>query len=150
MKKILVHNKKARHNYTLENEIEAGISLQGSEIKSLRKGMGSLTEAYALVEEAEVFLVNCFIPPYTQASYLNHEPRRRRKLLLKKQQINRFAQSVKKKGATIVPLNIALNSKGYAKVYLALGYGKTNPDKRLDVKEREWGRQKERVLKNMS
>lgn len=146
-RKIAVQNRKARHNYLIESTIEAGIVLQGSEVKSLRKGLGSIMEAYANEENGEVFLLNAFIPEYTEASYMNHVPRRPRKLLLRHREIARLTKMVDRKGMTLVPLSLYFNERGKVKVDLGIAQGKTKGDKREASKERDWKMQKARLLK---
>lgn len=146
-RKIAVQNRKARHNYLIQSNIEAGIVLQGSEVKSLRKGLGSIAEAYANEENGELFLVNAFIPEYTEASYLNHIPKRPRKLLLRHREIVKLTNMVNRKGMTVVPLSLYFNAQGRVKVDLGIAQGKTKADKREASKEQDWKLQKARLLK---
>jgi len=145
--KIVAENRKARHNYTIEDVYEAGIVLHGSEVKSLRGGHASLGDSYAEVKDGEIFLVNAHIPEYPQAGRFNHAPRRPRKLLLHKREIDRLAGAVKRAGMTLVPLSIYFNDKGRAKVELATARGKKLYDKRQTEKDRSWKRAKERLLR---
>jgi SsrA-binding protein len=140
-------NRKARHNYIIEDTIEAGLVLTGSEVKSLRSGQGNIAEAYATERKGELFLVNSYIPEYGGASRFNHEPRRPRKLLLRKREVNRLVGAVTRQGMTIVPLSLYFNERGIAKVDLALASGKKRYDKRATEKERSWQRDKARLLR---
>lgn len=146
-RKIAVQNRKARHDYMIQSNLEAGIVLQGSEVKSLRKGLGSIMESYAVEENGEIFLMNAFIPEYTEASYLNHIPRRPRKLLLRHREIVKLTNAVNRKGMTLVPLSLYFNERGKVKVDLGVAQGKTKGDKRESSKEQDWKRQKARLLK---
>lgn len=141
-------NKKARFDYLIEQTFEAGLMLQGSEVKSLRNGKGSITESYAAEEGNEIFLINAFIPEYLEANRFNHFPRRPRKLLLRRKEINKLLGAVRKKGQTLVPLAIYFNKRGKAKVELALATGKNKGDKRETQKNRDWQRQKGRLLRD--
>lgn len=138
-------NRRARHDYHLEELFEAGIQLLGSEVKSLRAGRASLQEAYAKVRGGEVWLVNMHIAPYEQAGPFNHDPLRPRKLLLHKAQIRRLVGKVRERGYTLVPVRVYFR-RGLAKVELALARGKKQYDKRADIKEREAQRQIARAL----
>ncbi len=146
--RIAAQNRKARHNYTIEDSLEAGIVLTGSEVKSLRLGRASLAEAYAKPDGDEIFLLNAHIPEYKQAGPFNHEPDRPRKLLLHKRQINRLLASVQRKGATLVPLKIYFNDRGMAKMELGIAVGKRAYDKRQTEKSRDWARQKARLMRD--
>ena len=147
-RKIVALNKRARFDYLIETTVEAGLVLQGSEVKSLRRGQGSITEAYASQERSdELFLINAFIPEYTEAGRFNHDPRRHRKLLLRRREINRLGGLIQKKGKTLLPLSIYFNERGKAKVELGVGVGKKKHDKRETEKQRDWQREKGRVLK---
>jgi SsrA-binding protein len=132
----------------VEDRFEAGIALQGTEVKSLRIGEGSIAESYAAVEGDEIFLINSSIPQYGAGSWMNHEPRRRRKLLLKAREIARLNGAITRQGLTVVPLSIYFNSAGKAKVELALARGKKVHDKRATIKERDWKREQGRLLRN--
>ena len=146
--KLLVQNRKARHEYHILSTLEAGIILRGSEVKSLRKGQGNLLDAFASVDgNGDMILYNAFIPEYKEASHFNHVPKAPRKLLLKSREIRKLVGQIKKKGTTLIPLSFYLNPKGLIKVELALGEGKTKGDKRETLKERDWKRDKERLLK---
>lgn len=144
--KIVASNRKARHDYTIEDTVEAGIVLIGSEIKSIRAGQVNLRDSYAAVENDEVWLYNTHIAPYDPASYQGHEPRRRRKLLLHKRQIARLASQVHEKGYTLVPLSMYLRDNR-AKIELALARGKHQYDKRADIAKREDQRRAERAVR---
>ena len=141
-------NRKARHNYHIDETFEAGIALAGSEVKSLREGSANIADAYAVARRGEMYLMNAYIPEYRQANRLNHEPRRPRKLLLHRREINRLAGSIERKGMTLVPLSISFNDRGVAKVELGLARGKRAYDKRATEKQRDWQRQKARLLRD--
>ncbi len=147
--KLVAQNKKARHDYEILNEYEAGLVLFGSEIKSLRSGKANIQESYIFIDDnGEVVISNMNIPTYSMSSkYFNHQPTRARKLLLHKKEINKLSGNVKTKGATIVPLSLYINHKNKAKIKIALAKGKKLYDKRRDLKERDWKRDKERILK---
>ena len=140
-------NRKARHNYFIEDTYEAGIVLTGTEVKSLRGGQSNIAESYATEKGGEVWLVNAYIPEYTQGNRNNHEPRRPRKLLLHKRQVKRMIGAVQREGYSLVPLSVYFNGRGIAKVELGLAIGKKHHDKRADVKKREWQRERQRLLK---
>ncbi len=147
--KIVAQNKKARHEYEILNEFEAGLVLMGSEIKSLRAGKANIQDGYVEVDKnGEVYITNMNIPVYSMSSnYFNHKPTRKRKLLLNKKEINKIAGSVKLKGTTVVPILLYINEKNLAKLKIGIGKGKKLYDKRRDIKEREWKRDKERIIK---
>ncbi|OZA16768.1 MAG: SsrA-binding protein, partial [Novosphingobium sp. 17-62-19] len=134
--------------YFIEEKYEAGICLTGTEVKSLRFGEGSIAEAYAEVKNGEVWLVNSNVPEFSHGNRNNHVPKRPRKLLLKERQIAKFHGAVERKGMTLVPLSIYFNSRGRAKVELALAKGKNNADKRATMKDRDWKRDKARIMKD--
>jgi SsrA-binding protein len=140
-------NRKARHNYFIEDTYEAGIVLTGTEVKSLRGGQSNITESYATEKGGEVWLVNAYIPEYTQGNRFNHEPRRPRKLLLHKRQVKRMIGAVQREGYTLVPLSVYFNPRGIAKIELGLAIGKKQHDKRADIKTREWQRERQRLMK---
>ena len=146
--KIIATNKKAYHNFTLLDKWECGIVLVGPEVKSLRAGYGSFTDAFAHVDTGELFLYNLHINPYEQASFMNVEPARPRKLLLHKKEIERMIGTLTRKGLTLVPTKIYFNNKGFVKVELALGQGKNLYDKREDIKKRETKREMDRAVKD--
>ncbi len=141
-------NRKARHNYAIEESFEAGLALEGSEVKSLRQGRASISEAYAAEKGGELYLFNAHIPEYDAAGQFTHQPRRPRKLLMHKREINRLAGAVNRQGMTLVPLAIYFNAKGIAKVDLGLARGKRKFDKRAAIKERDWKLQKARLLRD--
>jgi SsrA-binding protein len=145
--KIVAENRRARFDYFIEDRVEAGIALTGTEVKALRQGEGSIAESYAAVEGDEIWLINGHIPEYSHGNRLNHEPRRPRKLLLKAREIARLNGAVTRQGLTLVPLSIYFNSRGRAKVELALARGKKMHDKRETVKERDWKREQQRLLR---
>ena len=146
--KTIAENRRARFDYFLEDHMEAGIALLGTEIKALRDGRANIAESYAAVEGREIVLVNADIPPYKQANRLNHEPRRHRKLLLHRKQIDKLIGAVQREGRTIIPVRLYLNEKGMAKLEIALAKGKKIHDNREAVAERDWQRDKARLLRD--
>jgi len=146
--RVVAENRKARYNYHLEETVEAGIALVGTEVKSLREGRANIAESYAEIRGGEVWLVNAHIPEYAHGNIHNHEPRRPRKLLLKRREIKRLTGAVDRRGYTLVPLKLYFNARGMAKLLLALGKGKRAVDKREDIKKRDWQRQKARLMKD--
>ena len=147
-KKVVAENRRVRFDYFIEQKFEAGIALQGTEVKALRNGEGSIAESYATVEDEEVVLINSHIPEYKNGSWMNHEPRRKRTLLLKKREIGRLMGAINRQGLTLVPLSIYFNGRGKAKVELALARGKKNHDKRETIKERDWKRDQQRIMRD--
>ncbi len=145
--KIVAENRKARFNYFIEETYEAGLALSGTEVKSLRFGEGSIAESYAEVRDGQVWLVNANIPEFSHGNRFNHEPKRPRKLLLHAREIEKFVGAVERKGMTLIPLSIYFNARGRAKVELALAKGKQTHDKRATIKERDWQRDKARVMR---
>ncbi|MBB92731.1 MAG: SsrA-binding protein [Magnetovibrio sp.] len=145
---MVAQNRKARHNYFIREDVEAGLMLTGTEVKSLRLGRGSLVDAYAADEDGELYLYNADIPRYEQAGPNNHEPKRKRKMLLHRREIARLSGAVNRKGMALVPLAIYFNKRGLAKVQLALAEGKHQYDKRETTKARDWGRQKARLMRD--
>ena len=141
-------NRKARHEFSIDETFEAGIVLTGSEIKSIRAHKVNLADAYARVERGEAWLIGAHIAPFEQANRNNHEPKRQRKLLLHRRQIDELLGRAKAKGQTIVPLRLYLNEKGRAKVELGLARGKKLHDKRESEKQRSWAREKSRLLRD--
>ena len=139
-------NRRARHDYLIEDKVEAGLVLQGSEVKVLRQGQASIAEAYADEQRGELFLVNANIPEYRAAAHFGHEPRRPRKLLLHRAQINKLMGAINREGRTVVPLQVYFNPRGRAKIEIALVTGKQAHDKRQAIKERDWKRQRARLL----
>ena len=147
-KKVVAENRRARFDYFVDDRFEAGIALTGTEVKALRQGEGSIAESYATVDGDEIWLINSHIPEYSHGNRLNHEPRRKRKLLLKGREIAKLHGAVTRQGLTLVPLSIYFNSKGRAKVELALARGKKVHDKRDTVKERDWKREQARLMRS--
>ena len=145
--KIVADNRKARFNYAIGETFEAGIVLTGSEVKSLRAGKATIAESYADARAGELWLINSNIPEYLQASRFNHAPKRARKLLLQKREINRLVGAVEREGMTIVPLKLYFNEKGRAKVEIALARGKKLHDKRETLKKRSWDRERGRLMR---
>ena len=145
--KVVADNRRAFYEYFVEEKFEAGIELRGTEVKALRTGEGSIAESYALVEDEEVFLINSNIPQYAKGSWMNHEPRRRRRLLMKKREIAKLHGAITRQGLTLVPLSLYFNAAGKAKVELALARGKKAHDKRETIKQRDWNREKQRLLR---
>ncbi len=145
--KVVAVNRKARRNYLIEDTIEAGLILQGSEVKSLREGQANIAESYASTEGDELFLINAYIPEYQQASRDNHEPRQMRKLLLHRREMDRLSAAVDREGMTLIPLRLYFNERGIAKLELALGRGKKLHDKRETERKRDWDRQKARLMR---
>ena len=146
--KVVAENRRARFDYFVDDRMEAGIALTGTEVKALRQGEGSIAESYATINDEEVWLINSHIPEYSHGNRLNHEPRRQRKLLLKGREIAKLNGAVTRQGLTLVPLSIYFNSNGKAKVELALARGKKVHDKRDTIKERDWKREQGRLLRS--
>jgi SsrA-binding protein len=146
--KIVAENRRARYNYAIEDDLEAGIMLEGSEVKSLRTGKANIAESYATVEGGELWLINGYIPAYGQAKTFGHEERRRRKLLVNKRELAKLWQGIGREGMTLVPLKLYFNEKGRAKLLLGLAKGKKVADKRETEKKRDWERQKARILRD--
>jgi SsrA-binding protein len=140
-------NRRARFNYEVMETLEAGIMLTGTEVKALRTGKGNIGESYASIEGGELWLINSYLPEYLQANRFNHEPRRRRKLLVSQRQLTNLAKAIEREGMTLVPLKIYFNVKGVAKLELAVARGKKLHDKRETEKQRDWNREKSRLLK---
>ena len=146
--KTVAENRRARYDYFIEDTVEAGIMLTGTEVKSLRNGRASIVESYAAVEGREIVLVNADIPPFTQANRFNHEPRRPRKLLLHAKEIGKLIGAVQRDGRTLIPMRLYFNEKGRAKLELALASGKKAHDKREAIAERDWQRDKARLMRD--
>jgi SsrA-binding protein len=144
---VIIENRRARFDYEILETFEAGIALEGPEVKSLRQGRGNLQDAYASVDRGELYLVNAYIPEYLEANRFNHETRRPRKLLLHRREIDRLAGGVLRDGLTIIPLRLFFNPRGRAKAEIALARGKKLHDKRETEKQRSWAREKSRLLK---
>ena len=145
--KIIAENRRARDDYAIEDDLECGVLLQGSEVKSLRVNSANVAESYAAVEDAELWLVNSYIAPYEQAKTWGHEERRRRKLLVKRKELARLWSDTQRKGMTLVPLVMYFNHRGKVKMKIGIAKGKKNYDKRADSAKRDWGRQKQRLLR---
>lgn len=145
--KLIAENRQARYHYSIEDTLEAGIVLMGSEVKALRTGKTNITDSYASVEGGELWLINGYIATYKNASMFGHEERRRRKLLVKQRELARLWQSIGREGMTIVPLKMYFNDKGIVKVLLGIAKGKKVADKRATEAKRDWNRQKQRLLK---
>jgi SsrA-binding protein len=144
-RKLIVQNRKARHNYDIEDTYEAGIVLTGTEVKSLRAGRASLVDGYAEVRDGEVWLRNVHIPEYDQGSWTNHEPRRSRKLLMRRDEIARLIGKTRERGLTLIPLSLYFKD-GYAKIEIALAKGKKTHDKRQALAEKQAKREAERAM----
>lgn len=144
---MVAQNRKARHNFQIEENIEAGLALLGTEVKSLRAGKASLGEAYAGESKGELYLFNAHIAEYPPAQRFNHAPRRARKLLVHKRELDRLLGQVRREGYTLVPLSIYFNERGIAKLDLGLAKGKRKVDKREDIKKRDWQRRKAQLLR---
>ena len=145
---IVAENRKARFNYQIDQVIEVGIQLTGTEVKSLRGGRATIAESYAQSKGGEIFLINSYLPEYTEGNRFNHEPRRIRKLLLRKSEILKLSKSIEREGMTLVPLKAYFNAKGRAKLELGLAKGKKLHDKRETEKARDWQREKGRLLRD--
>ncbi|WP_336986205.1 SsrA-binding protein SmpB [Altererythrobacter aquiaggeris] len=148
--KVVAENRRAKFDYFIEDKYEAGVVLTGTEVKSLRSGQGSIAESYAEVKGGEVWLVNANIPEFSHGNRNNHTPTRPRKLLLSAREIGKFTGAVERKGMTLVPLSVYFNSRGRAKIELALAKGKQAHDKRQTTKDRDWKRDKARLLREGS
>jgi SsrA-binding protein len=147
-RKLVAENRRARHEFFLTATWEAGLMLTGTEVKSLRKGQANIAESYASFEDDGLYLINSYIPEYSQAGrFFQHEPRRKRRLLLHKAEMAKLFQAVERKGMTIVPVEMYFNAKGIAKLKLALAEGKKLTDKRQDAAKRDWQRQKARIMR---
>jgi SsrA-binding protein len=147
VQKVVADNRRARFNYEIGEVFEAGLVLTGSEVKSLRAGRATIAESYADARDGEIWLLNANIPEYLQASRFNHPPKRPRKLLLHKRQIDKLAGAVEREGMTIVPLKLFFNERGRAKLELAVARGKKLHDKRETEKKRDWNREKSRLMR---
>ncbi|MXP32667.1 SsrA-binding protein SmpB [Parerythrobacter jejuensis] len=146
--KTVAENRRARFDYAVEDKFEAGLTLQGTEVKSLRAGEASIAESYAEIRDGQAWLINANIPEFSHGNRFNHEPRRPRKLLLHRREIERLVGAVERKGMTLVPLSIYFNSTGRAKVEIGLAKGRKAQDKREYVKDRDWKRDKARILRD--
>jgi SsrA-binding protein len=146
-KKVVADNRKARFSYAIDDTIEAGIMLMGSEVKALRSGKATIAESYAHAKDGEIWLVNAYIPEYTMANRFNHEPKRMRKLLVRKTEARKLSAAVQREGMTLVPLKVYFNPKGIAKIELGIAKGKKLHDKRETEKKRDWQRDKARLMR---
>jgi SsrA-binding protein len=146
-KKVVADNRKARFSYAINDTIEAGIMLMGSEVKALRSGKATIAESYAHAKDGEIWLVNAYIPEYTMANRFNHEPKRMRKLLVRKTEARKLSAAVQREGMTLVPLKVYFNPKGIAKIELGIAKGKKLHDKRETEKKRDWQRDKARLMR---
>src|SRR5919106_1547609 len=145
--KVVADNRKARFNYAIEDTFEAGVAFTGTEVKSVRNGKATIAESYADPRDGEIWLVNANIPEYLQGNRFNHAPKRRRKLLLHRRQINKLIGAVEREGMTLIPLKLYFNERGRAKIELALAKGKKLHDKRETEKKRSWERERGRLMR---
>ncbi|MFB9149984.1 SsrA-binding protein SmpB [Roseovarius ramblicola] len=145
--KVVAENRRARFDYAIEDDLECGIILEGSEVKSLRQGNANIAESYATVDNGELWLVNSYVAPYEQARTFGHEERRRRKLLVSRKELARLWNETQRKGMTLVPLVLYFNHRGIAKIKIGIAKGKKTHDKRETAAKRDWNRQKQRLLK---
>ncbi|MEV8467357.1 SsrA-binding protein SmpB [Fluviibacterium sp. DFM31] len=146
--KVIAENRRARYDFAIEDDLECGIVLQGSEVKSLRQGGANIADSYAAVENGELWLVNGYIAPYAQAKTWGHEERRRRKLLVNKREMSRLWSATQREGMTLVPLVLYFNHKGFVKLKIGIAKGKKTHDKRATEAKRDWQRQKQRLLRH--
>ncbi|MCD9147993.1 SsrA-binding protein SmpB [Pseudophaeobacter flagellatus] len=146
--KVIAENRRARFDYAIEDDVECGIVLEGSEVKALREGGTNIAESYATVEDGELWLVNSYVPPYSQAKMFKHVERRRRKLLVSRKQLSDMWNATQRKGMTLVPIVMYFNHKGRAKIKIGIAKGKKAHDKRASEAKRDWSRQKSRLLKD--
>jgi len=146
--KLIAENRRARYEYAIDQTLEAGIILTGSEVKSLRGGKSTIAESYAHAKDGELFLVNAYIPEYTQASRFNHEPKRTRKLLVHRSEIAKLSAAIQREGMTLIPLRMYFNPKGKAKLELGVAKGRKLHDKRENEKQRDWARDKARLMRD--
>ena len=145
--KVVAENRRARYDYAIEDDIEVGIVLHGSEVKSLRTGQSNIADSYASVDNGELWLTNAYIAPYEQAMF-SHEPRRKRKLLVSRKELSRLWNATNREGMTLVPLVMYFNDRGLVKLKIATAKGKKNHDKRQSDAKRDWARQKQRLLRH--
>ncbi|MEP2715081.1 SsrA-binding protein SmpB [Pseudophaeobacter sp.] len=148
--KVIAENRRARFDYAIEEDVECGIMLEGSEVKALREGGTNIAESYAAVEDGELWLVNSYVPPYSQAKMFKHAERRRRKLLVSRKQLSDMWNATQRKGMTLVPIVMYFNHKGRAKLKIGIAKGKKAHDKREAQAKRDWSRQKSRLMKDHS
>lgn len=147
--RLVAENRRARHDYAVEETFEAGLALVGTEVKSLREGRANIAEAFAEERGGELWLINSHIHEFSHGNIRNHDPRRPRKLLLKKREIAKLIGAIQRAGYTLVPLKLYFNARGRAKLLLGLAKGKKTYDKREDIKRRDWQRQKQRLMKTL-
>ncbi len=147
-RKLIAENRRARFDYFIEESLEAGIQLVGTEVKSLRSGRANIAESYASPERGELWLINATVPEYPPAGQFNHEPRRPRKLLVRSRELKKLIGAVEREGRTLVPLRLYFNDRGIAKLEIALAKGKKAHDKRTATKDRDWKRQQARILRD--
>ena len=147
-RKVVAENRRARFDYEISEVVEAGLVLVGTEVKALREGKANIAESYASPEDGDIWLINANIPEYSAGNRENHDPKRKRKLLLHKREIARLAQAVERKGFTLAPMKLYFNDRGIVKLEIGLGQGKKLHDKRETKKDRDWGRQKQRLLRD--
>lgn len=147
-RKVVADNRKARYNYAIDDTIEAGLILMGSEVKALRTGKATIAESYAQAKDGEIFLVNSYIPEYKMANRFNHEPKRDRKILVHKREAAKLAVATQREGMTLIPLRVYFNPKGIAKIELGIAKGKKLHDKRETEKKRDWQRDKARLMRD--
>jgi len=145
--KVIAENRRARYDYAIEDDLEVGIILDGSEVKSLRTGQSNIADSYASVDDGELWLTNAYIAPYEQAMF-SHEPRRKRKLLVSRKQLAKLWNATNREGMTLVPLVMYFNDRGLVKLKIATAKGKKNHDKRQSDAKRDWARQKQRLLRH--
>lgn len=146
--KVVAENRRARFDYAIEEDLECGIILEGSEVKSMRAGGANIAESYAIVEDGELWLVNSYIAPYEQAKTFAHEEKRKRKLLVSKKELAKLWNETQRKGMALVPLVLYFNHRGMAKLKIGIAKGKKAHDKRETAAKRDWNRQKQRLLKD--
>jgi SsrA-binding protein len=147
-RRLVAENRKARHEYFITDTVEAGLQLTGTEVKSLRKGQANIAESYAATEDGGMWLINAYIPEYQGAGrFFQHEPRRKRRLLLHQKEIHKLAIAVERQGMTLIPLELYFNARGIAKLKLAIAEGKKLHDKRESAKKRDWNREKARLMR---
>lgn len=145
--KLIAENRRARYDYAVEDTFEAGIALVGTEVKALREGRANIAESYVSVEGEEAYLINANFPIYAPASQFNHDPRRHRKLLLKRREISKIMGEIQRKGRTVIPLKLYFNDRGLIKLLVGIGVGKKQVDKRETEKKRDWNKQKARLMR---
>jgi SsrA-binding protein len=147
-RKLVAQNRRAHHDYFIDDRVEAGLILSGTEVKSLREGRATINEAYAGEIGGELYLFNAYIPEFHGGNRFNHETRRPRKLLLRKREVDRLSGAIRREGMTLVPLQLYFTPRGWAKVELGLARGRKAHDKRALIKERDWQREKQRIMRH--